>query len=404
MFKIIYSFARHIGLYTFLKYIEFGATALLTILLAARVSPEEYGSAAFFFISVTYIQFASLGANQVLLKWYTNRKNNEDGLIPINLMFWSTLLISIIIIFISTFSGYLLFLYAASVGALKLLYEAFVNIFRVTENLKRINLLSFSFSFLFLFLTFFFAFSVKLYFLCWLSSLTVSIILGFFLLPAKTVRIRLFFSNIRRLPSFLNDGIILLLINFLGIALTTVDRSILNLAQVPKAHLGSVQLVDTITNGITLSVSSLLFVLLPRFYTLVRNADIKLNDLYRRSMAAIFLFIITMLCIYFFLNPWIKPFTFKYANFSLHFALQLITKAILLITTIPYAYMVVSSKEVIYFRIFALWVFLLILVYFLISYYLTDRNMLSLYFNSTMLLISLFLNINFYYVMRKIYR
>ena len=395
---------KQIALYTFLKYIEFGATAILTILLATRVSAEEYGAAAFFFVSVTYLQFASFGANQVLLKWYANRKNDEDGLIPINLMFWATLLASIFILIIAIFSGSLMFLYAASVSALKLVYEAFVNIFRVTENLLRINLLSFLFSFLFLSSTFFFAFSVKLYFLCWLSSLMVSIILGSFLLPTDTVRLQLFLSNIRILPRFLNDGIIMLIINFIGIALTTVDRSILNLAQIPKAYLGSVQLVDTITNGVTLSITSVLFVLLPRFYALIRNADIKLNDLYLRSIGAIFLFLLTMMSIYYFLLPWISPYIYKYPNFSLHFTLQLIAKAILLITIIPYAYMVVNSKEFIYFRVFAIWVFLLVLVYLAISYFLPERKLLSLYFNSAMLIVSLFLNINFYLVMKKIYR
>ena len=395
---------KQLALYTALKYVEFGATALLTILLAARVSAEEYGAAAIFFVAVTYLQFASFGANQVLVKWYATRKDEEGGLVSINLMFWSTLLVCLLIFVLSVCTGSLMFFYAAAVASLKLVYEAFVNIFRVTEKLQRINMLSFLFSLLFLLVTFLFAFSVQSYFLGWLGALTVSIVWGLFLLPSRVLRLRLFLDNVGQLPRFLGDGVMMLLINFVTLSLTTVDRSILNLVLVPKAYVGSVQLVDTITNGVTLSVTSVMFVLLPRFYSMIRNAEIQLNKLYLRAVGAVVLFLALVLVGYFLVLPWVSPFIAKYPNFSWHFSLQLVAKAILLLTTIPYAYMVVNSRELLYFRIYTTWVCLTLLAYLVLSYMVPDKTSISLYLNSTLLVASVLLNLHLYWVMKKVYR
>jgi hypothetical protein len=395
---------KQLALYTILKYIEFGATALLTVLLASRVSAEEYGGAAIYFVTVTYLQFASLGANQVLVKWYANRKSDDDGAVSINLMFWSTLLVSLFIILMSAFSGSIIFLCAASVAALKLLYEAYVNIFRVIEKLQRINFLSFLFSFLFLAVTFFYAYSVQSYFIGWIVSLAVSTLFGFFLLPSKLLRASIFFKNIHLVPRFISDGIWMLLINFVTIALTTVDRSLLNIFQIPKDYIGSIQLVDTITNGITLSVTSVLFVLLPKFYSMIRSAQIDFNKLYFRALAAITFFFFSIILLYYLIHPWIDSYISKYPNFSWHFCLQLGAKSILILSTIPYAYLVVNSKEALYFRIFAIWVALLILFYFLGVLLVENKTQMTLYFNFILLIGSMLLNLNFYYRMKKMYK
>lgn len=392
---------KQIVLYTILKYIEFGATALLTILLATRVSAEEYGGAAIYFVAVTYLQFASFGANQVLVKWYANRQSDEDGAVSINLMFWSTLLVSLVIILMSAFSGSIIFLYVASVAALKLLYEAYVNIFRVLEKLQRINFLSFLFSFLFLSVTYFYAYSVQSYFIGWILSLSVSILFGFFLLPSKLLRASFFLKNIHLVPRFMSDGAWMLFINFVTIALTTVDRSLLNIFQVPKDHIGSIQLVDTITNGITLSVTSVLFVLLPNFYSMIRRTQIDFNKLYFWALAAIAFFFFSIILFYYIIYPWIDSYIFKYPNFSWHFCFQLGAKSILILSTIPYAYLVVNSKEALYFRIIATWLVLLISFYLILVLLLANNTQISLYFNVILLLVSMLLNLNFYFQIKK---
>ena len=194
------------------------------------------------------------------------------------------------------------------------------------------------------------------------------------------------------------------MINFVTLSLTTVDRSILNLVLVPKAYVGSVQLVDTITNGVTLSVTSVMFVLLPRFYSMIHNAEIQLNKLYLRSVGAVVLFLVLVLVGYFLVLPWVSPFIAKYPNFSWHFSLQLVAKAILLLTTIPYAYMVVNSRELLYLRIYATWVCLTLLAYLVLSYMVPDKTSISLYLNSTLLVASVLLNLHLYWVMKKVYR
>ena len=395
---------RQLGLYTAFKYVEFGVSALLTILLAARVSAEEYGAAAIFFVAVTYLQFSSFGVNQVLVKWYATRKDEEGGLVSINLMFWTTLLVSLLILVVSVFTGSLMFFYTAAVASLKLLYEAFVNIFRVTEKLQRINMLSFLFSLLFLSATYLFAFSVQSYFLGWLGALAVSIACGLFLLPSKVLRLRLFLDNVRLVPLFLGDGVMMLMISFVTLSLTTFDRGILNLVQVSKAYVGSVQLVDTITNGVTLSVTSVMFVLLPRFYIIMRNAEVQLNKLYLRSMGAVVLFLVLLLGGFFVVLPWLSPFVSKYPNFSWHFSLQLVAKAILLLTTIPYAFMVVNSRELLYFCIYAIWACLTLLAYLVLAYMVPDKTSIPFYLNSTLLVASVLLNLHLYWVMKKVYR
>jgi hypothetical protein len=395
---------KQLGLYTALKYIEFGVTALLTILLSARVSAEEYGAAAIFFLSVTYLQFASFGANQVLVKWYSTRKDEEGGLVSINLMFWTTLLACLLILLVSVCMGSLMFFYAAAVASLKLLYEAFVNIFRVTEKLQRINMLSFLFSVLFLSSTFLFAFSVQSYFLSWLGALVVSIAWALFLLPSKVLKLQLFLDNVGQVSRFLGDGVMMLMINFVTLSLTTFDRGILNLVQVPKAYVGSVQLVDTITNGVILSVTSVMFVLLPRIYSMMRKAEIQINKLYLRSVGAVVLFLALMLGGYFVVLPWVSPFISKYPNFSWYFSLQLVAKSILLLTTIPYSYMVVNSRELMYFRIYATWLCLTLLAYLVVGYMVPDKTAVSFFLNSTLLVVSILLNLHLYFVMKKNYR
>jgi O-antigen/teichoic acid export membrane protein len=395
---------KQIFLYTVLKYVEFGATALLTLLLATRVTAEEYGAAAIFFVVVTYLQFASFGANQVLVKWYANRKDDKDGLVSINLMFWTTIIVCVLILVISLFYGSLMFFYASSVAILKLVYDAFINVFRVAEMLQRINMLSFLFSLIFLLTSYFFAFSVQTYFFSWIVSLVIAIAWGLFLLPSKVLRLRIFIENVILIRKFLSDGLILLLINFVTLSLTTVDRTILNLFHVPKAYVGSVQLVDTITNGVTLSVTSIMFVLLPRIYSMIRNAEIKLNLLYVRSIIGIALFLGLLLGSYFLILPLISPYIYKYPNFTLHFNLQLAAKAILLLTIIPYAYMVVNSREIQYLRIYASWVCLTLLAYLTICYLEQDKTLVTYYLNMTLLVSSIFVNLHLFWTMKKIYK
>ena len=65
------TFNNQVLVYSTLKYLEYGVTALLTLLLASRIPANEYGSSAFYFVLISYLQFASLGTNQVLTKWYS---------------------------------------------------------------------------------------------------------------------------------------------------------------------------------------------------------------------------------------------------------------------------------------------------------------------------------------------
>jgi O-antigen/teichoic acid export membrane protein len=394
---------KNLALYTILKYVEFGVTALLTILLASRVSAQDYGSAAIFFVTVSYLQFASFGSNQVLIKWYAKKKTDDEGYVVINLMFWITFFACCLIILFCIYSNSILLLFAFIVSILKLIYESLINIFRVKELLHKINILSVIFSLIFFFSVFFLGFSIQSYFLCWIFSFFISIMIGFFLLPRNTIDFKVFWGNRFLVFNFLGDGFFMLIINFITLSLTTMDRSILNYYLVSESLIGSVQLVDIITNGITLSVTSIIFVLLPKIYILIKDSVIPLNKLYKIGISSIFLFLSIFLGSFFLVSEFITSYVSKYPEFKTHFCLQMLSKSLLLLTTIPYAFMIINSKEFLYFKIYFCWV---LFTFFGYIFFIQFRNIyfpITVTFNLVLIVGCVFLNFHYYLIMKKIY-
>ena len=64
--------------FAFLRYVDVGIIALLLIIMANKVGPNEYGSYAYAFILITYSAYVVLGTNQAIVKHYPLSKNNQD--------------------------------------------------------------------------------------------------------------------------------------------------------------------------------------------------------------------------------------------------------------------------------------------------------------------------------------
>jgi hypothetical protein len=392
------TFNNQVLVYSTLKYLEYGVTALLTLLLASRIPANEYGSSAFYFVLISYLQFASLGTNQVLTKWYSIYLDQNKRDETINICFWTTIIVGFLVLFSLSVTFNIMFIYTGLIATGKLLFESIINILRVQQRLKLINFLTGSYTLLFFFLVYFKGDSIKTYFQIWALVYILILIPSYLLLGIKKVSLKLYLKSFNQIILFYKDGLLMLLINFVTLFFTTIDRYFLKIYEVEKSLIGSVQLADTVSTGATLLISSALFILLPKFYELVKKQVHTISYWYKRSLFLACCFSIIVISGIQIFWPIATDYIGMYPYFKIHFILQFIAKVLLGILTIPFAYSVVNSNESYYFKIFLLWSIILLGFYAIISHFFFSILFITIYLNIGLVIFSLCMNIHFFYV------
>ena len=85
MFSYFYKNIQVIS-YTFFKYFELALTALLMLVLADKIGPDEMGNSISSLLYITYSSYLALGMNTLIVKNY-KREINKIRFLTSNLQF-----------------------------------------------------------------------------------------------------------------------------------------------------------------------------------------------------------------------------------------------------------------------------------------------------------------------------
>ena len=123
--------------FAFLRYVDVGIIALLLIIMANKVGPNEYGSYAYAFILITYSAYVVLGTNQAIVKHYPLSKNNQDknSFFQYGIFLTSFGVILLLLIFLASSSNDISYL-ILFISINKLITELAVTLSRVQEKFQ----------------------------------------------------------------------------------------------------------------------------------------------------------------------------------------------------------------------------------------------------------------------------
>lgn len=344
---------KKILFFSLFKYIEYAINAFLFFSIAQKVTPFDYGNASSSFLLISYSGFIVLGVNQVLVKRFSVQDDNEERKHLIiytfiyNAIFSMVLFCSIMLLFNKDYSFYIALLCSS-----KLITECVVSVFRVTHQIKIINFLYIHQATLFFFFYLMFVHQMDDFFQFWaISSFfgalvsTVMFLRQNFFKDFLFKRFFLFWKQKNRI--FLNEGVLFTAISLIAVIYVSVDRFwYINVYKFEDTVLGTVQLADSISNLITLGISSILFIVTPNILKTLSAMDLNERILYiKKSYIWLSFLLLIIIIISVPLSVIVSRFYAQYSNITYPFLMAIIIKFLNLALFVPSMFYIVINKE-----------------------------------------------------------
>lgn len=254
------------------------------------------------FILITLSAFLALGANQVIVKWFSKSEDLPGKLALLSygtaINFGAALLaFSLVSLLVASDFWF----YAGLIACGKLLLENFCTINRVHEKLLNVNIIYLSntlplaISFWFLQIS-----SMYDYFELWASWIWFSVAVSVFVSRSTFKKYSHVPSKIARFIKekgwdFIVDGLKLAAIGVLVPLVSSGDKLFISFMSLDSSTLGSMQLADNIAMALSFGVGAVIYAITPRYIDMVRNQKIALKDFFLKGYLMLFLVTILFL-------------------------------------------------------------------------------------------------------------
>ncbi|KHD23485.1 hypothetical protein NM09_18630 [Vibrio caribbeanicus] len=299
-------------IFTLLKYVEIGITAISMLIVARVIGPEQMGVLMPIFLFITYSNYLNLGSSQLVLKYLSIESKETNAVIDVavKILFFSITAVLVIawLLLDNQFS-----LRVGIVSCCILTRSVMIANLRAKNKYRKININNIAVSLIMLTGSLFFVLNVT-DFVWLLLIVNVSSLLLYIFSDLSFTRRAIYSmrSNIR-IDAFRFYLIVAIKLSVIGLFTTlllTLDKLVLQMFDFTKTQYGIYQLSDNIANLIYVGLSALLFFMYPILLVKIKNSKVYLK---RYLNAQLFFFpvclvgLILLWCVGFYIELVIFP-------------------------------------------------------------------------------------------------
>jgi hypothetical protein len=391
--------------FSLFKYVEYAITASLFFLLAHMVTPQEYGQAVPAFLAISYSAFAALGANQVLIKWHAICDEPKLRTFFIeHALIVAVLSGTLVWLAFSALMGSEVRYFAGAIAALKLLQEAMVNALRARKIVTRINAIYLAFAGTFALCYFCYVTSVYSFFLYWMVSLALSVVVAIVFLALEKIPWlgpqewlayqKIYWRNL------LFDGLKLASLGAILPLYLSFDRILLMQLHTSDTLVGTLQLADNIATVLGFAVTPVLYVATPILLERLKAGSLSFSRFYSISYLCLAGLLLAALLGLIPLTLLSRQFFPHYLQLQAPLALYLMSRLLHLGLFSSNLLCMVCSKEFLYIKVTYLW-FLGLVAALLSNALFGDPQQLYWQMPTTILVILLGVHLNLFLILRQ---
>lgn len=359
--------------YATFKGVEVVLTSSITLILAKKIGPNQYGLLLPILLYITYANYISFGVNQVVVKNYSRIKQTTsiESFLGSNLkiLFFTFVINIFLTTYIFHFRQNIII---ASISTLIILRGFFSSYFRAVDRIYILNYVNISYSVLLLGLVFIWGNTITNYLNFWALSIFVACII-YFLYDRAVFQLifinALFKFNSQEIRRSLLEGVKLGLTGILTTILLTYDRLIINSLNINPDVKGSYQLADNFGTAFYIVFTTIIFFYYPRWIEKLReNPEFRIT--FTQNIKKVVAFIPFVLMISFFLAKVINSLIFpEFIELEIYITLSIFIKCCTVSTALTSILYISKDKEKKYLKR----AFILILPIFLIIYLLSSK-------------------------------